>query len=174
MRVDSYGILYKKQAVVVPRPLQNEITEMSHRLSHARREKSGQFMKERFFWFKMWKTFEDYCQFCDVCMENKRRHRKRASSANAVLYLKQPSVSIAMDIATLPWSSGCHRFMLSIIDYFPNSSRSSPCMTVESVRDALVVGWIYWHGLPRVLLTDHGRNVDGQVTQKLCSDYGIV
>ena len=90
------------------------------------------------------------------------------------LNLKQPSVSIAMEIATLPWSSGCHRFMLSIIDYFPNSSRSSPCMTVESVRDALVVGWIYWHGLPRVLLTDHGRNVDGQVTQKLCSDYGIV
>ena len=42
-----------------------------------------------------------------------------------------------------------------------------------SVRDALLVGWIYRHGIPRVLLTDQGRNVDGREIRELCAEYEI-
>ena len=92
-------------------------TEIAHCLSHAGIE-SVQFMKKRFFWFKMGKMVEDYCLFCVVYLENKRRNRKREPLQPMQLNLKEPRVDIAMDIATLPWSSGGHPYMLSIIELF--------------------------------------------------------
>ena len=62
MRIDGYGRLCRKQAIVVPRTLQAEVTEMAHRLSPvAGIEKSIQYIKERFFWFGMRKTIEEFC-----------------------------------------------------------------------------------------------------------------
>ena len=44
--------------------------------------------------------------------------------------------------------------------------------SAESVRDALLVGWIYRHGIPTVLITDQGKNVDGRTVRELCTEYG--
>ena len=46
--------------------------------------------------------------------------------------------------------------------------------TAESVEEALMIGWIHRHGIPKVLLTDQGRNVDGKAIRELCSKFGIV
>ena len=34
-------------------------------------------------------------------------------------------------------------------------------------------GWVYRHGLPRILISDGGRNVNGDLIRHLCMDLGI-
>ena len=83
---------------------------------------------------------------------------------------------IATDIATLPWSSGGHRYVLMIVDLFSKYIEAVAMrdQTAESVEEALMIGWIHRHRIPKVLLIDQGRNVDGKAIRELCSKYGIV
>ena len=46
-------------------------------------------------------------------------------------------------------------------------------MLAETVKEALQCAWIYKHGLPLILLSDQGRNVDGAIIRGLCEHFGI-
>ena len=37
----------------------------------------------------------------------------------------------------------------------------------------LLNGWVYRYGVPDTLLTDQGRNVDGECVLEMCASYGI-
>ena len=175
MRLDGGGRLCRKEAVVIPRTLQKEITAVAHRLTHAGIQKSTKYIRDRFFWFKMNRTIEDYCQACDVCVQNKRRAHRREPLTPMRMETHEPRCTIAADIATLPWSSGGYRYLLTIVDLFSKLVEIVPMyvQTAESVREAPKVGWIYRHGVPKVLLTDQGNNVDGNAIRELCVKYGI-
>ena len=45
--------------------------------------------------------------------------------------------------------------------------------SAESVKESLLVGWIHRHGIPKVLLNDQGRDVDGKSIREFYSKYGI-
>ena len=44
--------------------------------------------------------------------------------------------------------------------------------TAESVREGLLVGWIHKHGIPKILLSDQGRNVDGKAVREFVLNMG--
>ena len=67
MRLDRDGRLCKRQAVVVLRVLEKEVTAIAHILSHAGARRSLNYIREKFFWMQMRKTIEDYCLACDLC-----------------------------------------------------------------------------------------------------------
>ena len=73
-------------------------------------------------------------------------------------------------IATLPWSSRGHRYVPMIVDLFSKYIEAVAMhdQTAESVEEALMIEWIYRHGIPKVLLNDQGRNVDGKAIRELC------
>ena len=108
----------EKEAVVIPRTLQKEITAVAHRLTHVGIQKSTKYIRDRFFWFKMNRTIEDYCLACDVCVQNKRRAHRREPLTPMRMETHEPRCTIAADIATLPWSSGGYRYLLTIVDLF--------------------------------------------------------
>ena len=43
----------------------------------------------------------------------------------------------------------------------------------RSIDQALVHGWCYRHGYPRVIVSDQGRNVDGERIREWCRSVGI-
>ena len=106
MRVDRSGRLCRKQAVVVPKSLQKDVTSMAHRLTHAGIERIFQAIRDKFYWPRMRKTIEQYCLSCQVCAENKRRAQRREPLGSMKLDKSEPRRTIAADIVTLPWSSG--------------------------------------------------------------------
>lgn len=175
MRLDGEGRLCRKRALVVPRALQKEITGIAHRWAHAGVQRSLTYIRERFFWFRMKSTIEDYCRACAICAENKRRTRKKEPLIPMQLDAHEPRCAISMDIATLPWSSGGYRYVLIIVDLFSKFIEAVPMydQSAEAVKESLLQGWIHRHGIPQVLLSDQGRNVDGRVIRELCSQYGI-
>ena len=46
--------------------------------------------------------------------------------------------------------------------------------TARSIVNAFKEGWVYrGHGVPRVIITEEGKNVDGLAVRGLCHDLGI-
>ena len=93
--------------------------------------------------------------------------------------IKNPPTSsghtVAFDVATLPWSEEGYRYFLLVVDTFSKWIEIIPMrdQTAESIKKAFLAGWVYRHGVPTVLMSDQGKNVEGEVLHALCDEYGI-
>ena len=175
MRIDELGRLFRKRALVVSRNQRAEVTELAHRVTHSGVEKTCAYLSDRFYWVGMRKNVEQCCRECIVCLENKRAIKKREPLKPIVLDNPEPRRAIAADIAVQLWGAEGYRYMLIVIDLFSKFVEivAMRDQTAESVCSALLNGWIYRYGVPDMLLTDQGRNVDGEAVRKMCARFGI-
>ena len=133
-------------------------------------------MKRSYFWYKMARDVRIFCKGCAICQRTKpniepKQPLERFSRAKA-----QPGAWVALDIGTLPWGDGMFRYFALIVDLFSRYVELIPLrdQTAESIAEAFLVGWIFrGHGIPDVLLTDQGKNVDGHEIRDLCKKLGI-
>ena len=68
------------------------------------------------------------------------------------------------------------RYFALIVDLFSRYVEIIPLQdqTAESITQAFKVGWVFrGHGIPEVLLTDQGKNVDGHEVREMCKKLGI-
>ena len=112
---------------------------------------------------------------CQICAKAKPNLRAR----EPLELIKDPPVksgqTVALDVATLPWSEEGYRYFLLIVDTFSKLIEIIPMrdQTAESIKGAFLAGWVYRHGVPNVLLSDQGKNVVGEVLHALCKELGI-
>ena len=84
-----------------------------------------------------------------------------------------------MDIGTLPWSDDIgngYRYFLLMVDLFTRYVELQPLKDQEasSILGAFEQGWIYrCHGMPRIVPTDKGANMDGSTFRKFCQNAGV-
>ena len=81
-----------------------------------------------------------------------------------------------MDVGTLPWADGEYRYFLLVVDLFSHLVETIPLrdQTAKSIVNAFLGGWVYrGHGVPIILVTDQGKNVDGAAIHELCQELGI-
>ena len=77
---------------------------------------------------------------------------------------------------TLPWSEDGHRYFLLMVDLFSRHIEIEP---LKDQRAATLIrafehGWIYrGHGVPSVILSDQGSNVDGETFREFCLSLGV-
>ena len=45
--------------------------------------------------------------------------------------------------------------------------------TAQTLIDTFKSGWLHRHGLPHIVVTDQGKNVDGEAMNELCKQLGI-
>ena len=76
-----------------------------------------------------------------------------------------PGEAVAMDVATLPWGDSKYRYLLVMVDLFSHYIELPPLhnQTADTIVEEFKRSWIYrGHGVPKILLTDQGHNVDGR------------
>ena len=81
-----------------------------------------------------------------------------------------------MGIATLPWADEDYRYFLLIVDVFSRYVEAIPLKDkkASSLVQEFKKGWIFrGHGVPKVLLSDQAKNVDGNERRELCDQLGI-
>ena len=80
-----------------------------------------------------------------------------------------------MDVATLPWSDDDFRYFLVVVDMCSRFAEFVPMQDQQAttVCQAVRSGWIFKHGVPEILISDQGRNVDEEAIRALCETYGI-
>ena len=72
--------------------------------------------------------------------------------------------------------NGGYRYFLLIVELFSHYAEAIPLkyQTSMSIVNALMEGWVYrGYGVPNIMLTDQGKNVDGLAVHELCFDLGI-
>ncbi|KAI6650044.1 Retrovirus-related Pol polyprotein from transposon 17.6 [Oopsacas minuta] len=81
-----------------------------------------------------------------------------------------------MDIGTLPWTDEKFRYFLCMVDVFTRYIELVPLQeqTAASLIREFERGWIFrGHGVPRGLLSDQARNIDGVEVRRMCDRLGI-
>ena len=162
-------MLYLGDRIVIPRTLRREVLEKVHNESHFGQARTLGLVKRSYLWYKMARDVRIFCKGCAICQRTKpnidpKQPLERFSRAKA-----QPGAWVALDIGTLPWGDGMFRYFALIVELLPLRDQ-----TAESIAEAFRVGWIFrGHGIPDVLLTDQGKNVDGHEIRDLCKKLRI-
>ena len=170
------GILYFESRVVVPKSLQRDILQRVHAEMHFGYARTRQLLRRSYFWIGLARDTKAHCRSCIVCQKAKPSRKPKEPLQLVDYGVTQPGEAIAMDIGTLPWADGDHRYFLLIVDLFSHHVEIMALkdQTARSVVTAFLEGWVYrGHGVPAVMITDQGRNVDGSAVQELCQDLGI-
>ena len=159
------GTLYFGTRMVVPKVLQSETLQRVHSE-----------MRKSYFWIGLTCDVKTQCRTCQVCQKAKPSKKPKEPLGSVEYGSTQPGEAVGMDVGTLPWADGDYRYFLLMVDLFSHYIEAVPLkdQTAKSIVNAFLEGWVYrGHGVPRVVLTDQGKNVDGLVITELCRDFGI-
>ena len=83
-------------------------------------------------------------------------------------------MNLYVDSTVLERSYNSIQSVLVITDAFTKWTKTIPTrdQTTKTVTKAPVEEWCYHQGVPKMLCSDQGRNLEGKVIQQLCSMYG--
>ena len=82
---------------------------------------------------------------------------------------------ISMDIGSMPTSSSGNSCFLLITDNYSKltTAIAMPNAQGETLVNGLWRHWFSYYGLPKILQSDQGNNVDGTKIRQLCADLAI-
>ena len=81
-----------------------------------------------------------------------------------------------INMLTTTLRNGGYRYFLLIVELYSHYAEAIPLkdQTATFIVNAFMEGWVYrGHGVPIIILTDQGKNMDGLAVHELCLDLGI-
>ena len=173
------GNLFFEDRIVTPKHLRQETTEVTHTQHHFGQTSTLRTLRKNFFWPKMRRDVIRCCRGCLACQRAKYKTSGREPLCTMSIGSGVPGEAVAMDVGTLPWSddpNGGYRYVLLMVDLFTRYVELRPLKDQETdtILDAFQMGWVYrGHGMPRIVLTDQGANLDGRTFREFCEKAGI-
>ena len=170
------GIMYFDQRIVVPKEVQQEVLAKTQAAAHFGQAKTMQLLKRKYLGMKMARDTKIFCRSCITCQKSKPSHMAKVPLQEFQRHNIGPGEFVAMDIATLPWTDTEYRYFLLIVDIFSRYVEALPLrdQTASSLVNEFKNGWVYrGRGVPRVLLSDQAKNIDGAEIRIMCDQLGI-
>ena len=165
--------------IVVPTALRQDTLRLVHAQHHLGQAGTLNSLRRIFFWPQMARSVEAFCNGCVTCQKAKHKSSGRALMGEMKIGQGIPGEAMAMDIGTLPWTDypgEGYRYFLLMVDLFTRYVEVQPLRDQEasSILASFQQGWVYrGHGMPSIVLTDRGANIDGQYFEKFCAKTGI-
>jgi transposase InsO family protein len=174
LRVEN-GLLLKSGRYVVPGSMRNFVLGEIHNDHHFGVDKTYALLKDRFYWPSMYRSVESFVSLCSTCQRAKPLANPPKAPLLPMTIPSAPMEFITIDIAYMPKDTAGYKYFLIIGDMFSKFIQTVSLRDQEAptISKALESSWFYIHGIPRYLLSDQGSNVDGEVMQTLCKEYGI-
>ena len=138
-------------------------------------EKTVALLKKHYFWPGIWKDTQAFCESCDICIQKKKSKMQHGIPAN--LEIGGPWETIAMDVVgPYPPSSDGNRFLLVGIDMFTKNVEviATPTTSTDVVIRFILNEICYKHGIPKIILTDNGRNFLAEAVSEVYKKLGII
>ena len=177
-RQEEADITKIKEPEKIPRPRRTEpltkaqIVRLHQALGHANKDKIMTMVKAT----KLWnnetiRAIEDLAD-CEICaVEHNTLPRPRVGAPRAVTV----NHIVAIDIKENRQYKNAPPYILYLIDVF--SRFKAGCFlknkTGEEVANALVLHWFRWHGAPKYLMSDRGREFLNGEVRDLCQFHRI-
>jgi hypothetical protein len=106
---------------------------------HMGYEKTTDRMTHKYFWYKMNKDIEKYCQECIICQQTKITNKYNKTLLQPI-FATRPGEIITSDImGPLPLSKGRHQYVLSVIDHFTKYLEFFPIESTTALESAQVI-----------------------------------
>ena len=175
LRLQGETLLFDNR-IVVPKDMQVTVLEKVHSQAHFGRAGTIQSLRRNYFWNKMARDAKIYCRQCVVCQRVKPSNSSGQPIESMKTLKDQPGSAVGMDFGTLPWADGEFRYFLLIVDLFTRMIELVPLhdQTVDSIIVAFQQGWIYrGHGVPELVVTDQGAQLDGEQFREFCKSLKI-
>ena len=168
--------LYFDQRLVIPTDMKKEILRKVHSQGHFGLVGTLEALRRSYFWHKMARDAKLYCRACVICQRVKPSHLPKEPIEPMILGKDYPGAAVGVDIGTLPWGDGEYRYFLVMVDLFTRLVELMPLhdQSAESVIAAFEQGWVYaGHGVPEIVITDQGSQLDGSAFRNFCKPLGI-
>ena len=173
-KLSEEGVLLKGQRVVVPTTMTAKVIQEYHCQHHYGCENTLLLLKTRFYWNNMATEVEKFVQGCRTYAQCKHAavpKAKMTTDKDAPAIMER----IAIDIATMPRTKRDNKYILAIVDCCSGFIAAAVMANqkAESIERALWKQWLAYFSLPEELMSDQGKNVDGNVVRELCRRLGI-
>ena len=170
-------VLHSMERIVVPTTLRQDALRLVHAQHHLGQTGTLHSLRRSFFWSCMARSVEAWCNGCVTCL--KAKHKSSGKAPMREMRIGHPGEAMAMEIGTLPWTDypgEGYRYFLLMVDLFMRYVEVQPLRDQEanSILAAFQQGWLYrGHGMPSIILTDRGANIDGRAFREFCAKAGI-
>ena len=172
--LDSKG--EEVRQVVVPELLRMEVLRKVHdSLGHRGVKKTFAAIQDRFYWPRFYRDVELFINGCEVCLRNKVVPRPRWP-LKPIEIIPVPFYMIGMDIVgPMKTTSRNNKYILTVIDYYTKFGEAVPLQdNQKSETICRVLEEIFSrHGMPTILLTDQGSNMESHVVAAVCKMFGL-
>jgi len=167
-----------KSFIVVPYSWRSEVLKQCHDGAaggHLGVDKTLSKVRQRYYWPGMRDDIRDYCATCSVCAQHKSPKQKRRAKLQGIT-AGEAGELVALDIlGPLTKTEEGNAYILVIGDHFTKWIEAVPLPNIEAitVARALLDNFICRFGVPRVLLSDQGRQFESALFKELCVILGI-
>ena len=159
---------------VLPPPLQKMVLQTTHNhllAGHFGVDRTYMRVKESMFmWPRMHATIEDWCRKCDLCARSNPIQQKRRAPMQTYLS-GEPIERVSVDIlGPLPETQAGNKYILVLGDHFTKWMEAYliPDHTADTVATYLVIEFICRFGIPLLIHTDQGRELESALFQQMC------
>ena len=169
----SNGMLWKGTRILIPGSLKTKVIQEYHGQYHPGVENTTLLLKARFYWRGMEKDINDFVSSCRTCIQTKVS--KVQKSEMKIPETPKCRERLCIDIACMPKSHRGKSYILQMIDANSKfvATAALDDQQAETIRKVLWPKWFSYFGIPRSLLSDQGKNVDGKVIRDLCKKLNI-
>ena len=168
-------VLVRGKHIITPNTLRHEVTKDFHsKLGHPGAARTLFGVAGEYVWPGMQRYIEEFCANCHNCMENKPKLEKAEPLEYYTLEDLKPRRTVAFDVAVLPWATGQYRYFLLVTDLFSKyvETMAMKDQVANTIRKALMDGWVHRHGKFAIAVSDQAKNVDGEIINQLCKEIG--
>lgn len=164
--------------LVVPKSYRRQVMSTNHDIptaGHCGVYKTFHRIANRYFWPKMKADIADYIRKCCTCLEQKPEQKAPAGWLSGRPDITRPWEVISIDVVgPMPKSQSGFLYILSIQDYFSKFCLFLPMRNQSSktISKLLEENVFLLFGVPRVVISDNGRNFTGNEFKNLLRSYG--
>lgn len=129
-----------------------------------------------YYWPKMKTDITHYVRTCSTCIQQKPEQKAPAGLLSGRPEVTQPWEMLSIDVVgPLPKSSSGYIYILSIQDYFSKFCLFLPMrnQSAKTISRLLEEHIFLLFGVPRILISDNGRNFTGSEFRNLLKSYGV-
>ena len=132
-------------------------------------------IRAKYYWPTMLKDAQAYVKTCNKCQRFSNLIRQ-SSKELTPMTTPWPFAQWGLDImGSFPTALRQLKFLVVGIDYFAKWMEAEPLATIteKSIRSFIWRNIICRYGIPRVLVSDNGKQFDNSAFKDFCSELGI-
>ena len=159
--------------IVVPKQVVPIILKVHHDISlagHRDFEKTYNSIAPRYFWIKMHHDVKLYCSTCHLCQTKKHINCSYRAPLKPIVVSRTWELLGIDGTGPLPETILKNRYILVAVDYFSKFcvAKAVPDMTALTTAKFLFDEIICRFGMPKAVISDHGKNYKSILFAQLC------